>query len=58
MNKFAKYERNKNIKVFIVYMNNLALNITIYSIKKDQIFCLFIEKLIIIAKNSDFTNIF
>lgn len=57
-NEFTKIIFNKNIKISIVYINNLALKIIIYPIKKAETILLIIEKVIILTKNLDFASIF
>lgn len=57
--EFAKMALDKNIKAFMVYVTSLKLSlILIYLAKKAQIALLFIKKVMIPAKYSDFSDIF
>lgn len=48
---------NDNIKVFVIYINNVAAKITIHIVKKALIFLLLVEKVIILAKYLDLADL-
>ena len=49
---------NEHIKVFVVHVNSLALRMTIYPARKAQLASLLVEKVIVLAKYSDFADMF
>lgn len=49
---------NKNFKVFMTNISRLAAKITVYLAKKDLIFLLLLENIIIILEYSDFADVF
>lgn len=57
-NKFAEVALDKNDIAFMIYISILTAKMMIYLITIAQISLLLLEKVIILAKYSDFTNIF
>lgn len=49
---------DKNIKAFVVYISTLISNMTIYLACNAQIASLFVKKVTVLAKYSDFANVF
>lgn len=57
-NEFIKEVINKNFKIFVAYISSLAAKMTIYLMKKAQIFLLLVEKFTILVEYLDFVDIF
>ena len=49
---------DENIKAFVVYISSFRSKITIYPVRKAQIALLLAKKVTILAKYSDFANVF
>ena len=56
--KFAKVALDENIKAFIVYVRSLEPKINIYLARKAQMALLLAEKVTVLAKYSDFADVF
>ena len=56
--EFAKVGLGKNIEIFVVHVSSLRSGMSIYLAKKAQMAFLLAEKVPILAKYSDFANLF
>ena len=56
--KFAKAVLNRNIKGFVVHIKTLGLGMAIYLARKTQMALLLAKKVTVLAKYSDFLNVF
>ena len=56
--KFANAALDENIKAFVVHVSSLRLRMTIHLARKAQLALLLIEKVTVLAKYSDFADVF
>ena len=57
-NTFARAVLDENIEAFVIYVSSLGSKITIHLAKKAQITLLLAKKVTVLAKYSDFADIF
>lgn len=57
-NKFANIILDKNIEVFVIYINSLIVKIIIYLVKYIKISSFFVEKFTIFIEYSNFDYVF